>query len=151
MFESFTLMQMITFALAILGAVLGIMNTWRNFDKDRVKLKVVPGRAVVLGGYEDIELSISITNFSSFPVVITEVGVLYQGTKVRGAVPKPVILDGKEFPRKLEPRTSISTYMYSDILLKRDGHSVKSVYAITDCGIMIRGTSQALKQMIARS
>jgi len=60
-------MQLITFSLAVLGAVLGIMNTWENFDKDRIKLKVIPARAVVGGSYQDIKLAISITNFSSFP------------------------------------------------------------------------------------
>jgi len=38
--------------------------------------------------------------------------------------------------------------MYSDILSKRDGHSIKSAYVMTDCGTMVTGTSPALKEMI---
>ena len=150
MSESFSLINAITLFIAVLGAVLGIMNTWRNINRDRVRLRVTPKQASPYGAiaHQPIKLNIDITNLSTFSLIITEVGVLYHGTSKRGAVVSPIILDGGEFPRKLEPRTSVSAYMPSDILNKMDGHSVKCVYATTDCGVTIRGNSPALKQLI---
>lgn len=43
----------ITLGIALLGAVLGILNTWRSFDRDRVKLRVVPKIAMPIGKVQD--------------------------------------------------------------------------------------------------
>jgi hypothetical protein len=32
--------KLVTFALAVLGSVLGVLNTWRNMSKDRLKLRL---------------------------------------------------------------------------------------------------------------
>ena len=153
MAESFTLINGITLSIAVLGAVLGIMNTWRNFDRDRVKLQVIPKQAIPVGAlaHQPIQLCIDITNFSTFPLTITEVGVLYHGTSKRGAVISPIIIDGGSFPRKLEPRTSFSAYLATGALSAMDGNSVKCAYAQTDCGVMVTGNSPALKQLIKAS
>ena len=153
MSESFTLINGITLSIAVLGAVLGILNTWRNINRDRVKLRVVPKQTFGVGGLvqQKVSLCIEVTNFSTFPLTIREVGVLYHNTTVRGASINPIIYDGGEFPRKLESRTSMSAYLQAEILQKRDGHSVKCVYAITDCGVMIKGNSPALKHLIKMS
>ena len=144
--ESISITESITFAIAVLGAVLGVINTWRNINKDRVKLKVIPKYAMITSG--EPQLCIEVINFSTFPLVITEVGVLYSGTTDRGASINPFIYDGGSFPRKLEQRTSFSAYLSIDILKKNNGHKVKMVYAMTDCGEMVTGKSPALKDMI---
>jgi len=36
----------LTLVLASIGAVLGVMNTWRAFDRDRLKLRVRPKQAI---------------------------------------------------------------------------------------------------------
>ena len=148
--ESFTLINAITLSIAVLGAVLGIMNTWRNINRDKVKIQVVPKQAIPAGAvsHHPINLCIDITNFSTFPLTIVEVGVLYYGTSARGASIDPIIYNGGPLPRKLEPRTSVSTYLPLEIVSERDGHSVKCVYATTDCGVTIKGKSPALEQLI---
>ncbi len=153
MAESFTLINGITLSIAVLGAVLGVMNTWRNINRDKVKIQVIPKQAIPVGAvsHQPINLCIDITNFSTFPLTIVEVGVLYYGTSARGASVNPIIIDGGEFPRKLEPRTSISAYLLPEILNKMNGYPVKCVYATTDCGVTIRGNSPALKQLIKMS
>ena len=45
MSDSFTIVDGITLAIAVLGAALGIINTWKSIDKDRLKLKVIPKHA----------------------------------------------------------------------------------------------------------
>ncbi len=147
--DQFTIVDGITLSIAVLGAVLGILNTWRAIDRDRVKLKVIPKQAIPVGNMPDqrVRLCIDVTNFSTFPLTITEVGVLYKGTDKRGAVVNPIIIDGGGFPRKLEPRTSFTAYMHPEALLRSNGHKVKCVYAKTDCGVLVKGNSLALKQM----
>lgn len=137
-------------SIAILGAVLGMMNTWRTIDRDRVKLKVIPKQAIPVGTMIDqrIRPCIEVTNFSTFPLTITEVGVLYHGTDRRGAVTYPIITDGGKFPRRLEPRTSFTAYMNPDALMHSSNHLVKCAYAKTDCGVLVKGNSPALKQMV---
>lgn len=148
--NNFTIVDGITLSIAVLGAGLGVINTLRLIYRDRVKLKVVPKRAIPVGKMIDkrIRLCIDVTNLSTFPLTITEVGVLYHGTDKRGVVVNPVIRDGGGFPRKLEPRTSLTTYMRPEALEQTDGHLVKLAYASTDCGVLVKGNSPALKQMV---
>lgn len=148
--NNFTIIDGITLSIAVLGAVLGILNTWLSIDRDRVKLKVIPKQAVPVGAMMDqrVRLCIDITNFSTFPLIITEIGVLYRGSNNRGAVLNPIIMDGGSFPRKLEPRTSFTAYMHPEALFHDHGHLVKYAYAKTDCGVLIKGNSPALKQMV---
>ena len=122
--------------------------TWRNINKDRVKLKVIPKYAMITSG--EPQLCIEVINFSTFPLVITEVGVLYSGTTDRGASINPFIYDGGSFPRKLEQRTSFSVYLPIEILKPRNSHNIKCVYVATDCGEIIKGKSPALKEMIKK-
>lgn len=150
MADNFTIVDGVTLSIAVLGAVLGILNTWRAIDRDRVKLKVMPKQAIPVGNMIDqrIRLCIDVTNFSTYPLTITEVGVLYHGTDRRGAVVNPIIIDGGVFPRKLEPRTSFTAYLHPEALERSNGHLVKCAYAKTDCGVLVNGNSPALKQMV---
>jgi len=147
--NNFTIVDGITLSIAVLGAVLGIINIWRSIDRDRVKLQVIPKQAFPVGGIDqETKLCIDVTNFSTFPLTITEVGVLYRGTSERGAIINPIIIDGGDFPRKLEPRTAFSAYARLDSMRRANGKSVKCAYVKTDCGVMVKGNSPALKQMV---
>jgi hypothetical protein len=148
--ESISISGSITLAIAVLGAVLGIINTWRNINKDKVRLKVTPKYAIFNNDIED-QLSIEVINFSSFPLIVREVGVYYYGTSKRAAVATPNIYDGGSFPRKLEQRISMSVYLPIEILKQRNNHRVKCVYVMTDCGKIIKGKSSALTEMIKKA
>lgn len=141
--------EAITLVLATVGATLGVINTWKAIDKDRPKLRVVPKQAFRVGyGSDNTKfLCFDVTNLSSFPITVTEVGVLYWWSRRRGAIIHPIIHDGKEFPRKLEPRTSFSAYAapgaLADVL-----RPIRCVYAKTDCGLIFKGSSPALRQLV---
>ena len=147
--DGFTLKDMITFATASVGAVLGILNTWRSWDKDRPKLRVVPKQAflVTMDGQVDdrARLCIQVTNLSAFPLTITEVGVLYRGTKMRGALHESVGPRPFRFPQTLEPRTSLTLYAAPHAL--RGSRPIRCAYAHTDCGLQFKGNSGALRQL----
>ena len=145
----FTLTEALTLAIASVGAVLGIINTWHQRNQRKVKLWVVPKHAIPVGALEgfNITMCIEVINLSTFPVTVSDVGVLYRGTDVRGAVVQPIFIDGGSFPRRLEPRAAFTAYMAGESIGGRDNHRVKCAYARTDCGVTATGTSPALRQI----
>jgi hypothetical protein len=124
MTTSFTAVQAVTLSVAVLGAVLGIINTWHGLDKSRLKLKVTPAHAIPVGGVDPmLTFCIEVTNLSTFPVTICDVGVFYKGTDKRWSIIHPVLIDRGPWPRRLEPRSSVSVYSQSpDSAL---GHKIK--------------------------
>ena len=141
-----TTFQAITLAIAAVGAVLGIINTWRSVDQSRVKLKVVPTHAIPYGAADpNIRFCVQVTNLSEFAVTIDDAGVFYHGTDKRGSIVNPVFADHGSWPRRLEPRTSIS--VYSQLPYSSSGHKIKCAFARTQCGRTKTGTSPALRQI----
>lgn len=137
--------QIITLALAAVGAVLGVINTWHALNNSRVKLVVRPMHAVPVGGLNsNIAFCIEVTNLSNFPVTVSEVGVFYHGTKARGAITNPILADGGAWPRRLEPRSSVTVYSQNPAV---GAHPIKCAYATTECRVTQRATSPALKQL----
>jgi len=144
--QGITNVQLITLAIAVLGAVLGIINTWHGLDNDRVKLKVVPAHAIPFGAIDSIlKFCIGITNLSAFPVTVSDAGVFFKWTTNRGSIVNPVFADGGCLPRRLEPRSSVT--VYSQVPKNKDGHKIKCAYAKTECGVVAKGNSGALKQI----
>jgi len=136
-----------TIALAAVGAVLGIMNTWNALSQRRVRLIVRPTLAYFTTGGPPM-FSISVTNMSTFPLTISEVGFTgWRGTNGKRAVCTSAHpIDGKEFPRRLASREAIS--LYFDVSnLPRDPKFLAKAYALTDCGETAYGTSEALNDV----
>ena len=131
--EPFSTKDAVTLAIASVGAVLGIINTWKALDKDRPKLRVVPKQAFLVGPAAQLDsrnrLCIEVTNLSTFPLTVTEVGVLFHGTDGRGALIHHTLNNGGTLPQRLEPRTSVTVYgaclsvNWTLVLSPRDGVS----------------------------
>lgn len=139
--------ESITFTIAVLGAVLGIINTWVGLSKEGVKLVVTPKHAIPVGGAsEHLEFCVEVVNLSAFPVTVSEVGIFYRGTDKRSVIPNPVTSDGGPFPRRLEPRSAVTLYSERPRSVV-DGNKMKCVFAKTDCGTVRKGTSPAFRQM----
>jgi hypothetical protein len=144
--------DILTIAMAGVGAALGIINTLHQLSLNRVKLRIVPKSAKpVAGGAaihhssgkhdSDATLCIEVINLSAFPVTIREVGYSVAGTKARKAVPLPALTDNKAWPRRLEQRESVTAYVdFHD-----SADQIKKAYAITECGNVRYGTSPALE------
>lgn len=137
----------LTFGIAVLGAGLGIINTWRSFDRDRVRLLVTPKEAIPFGAaeyqYPNIEFCIEVVNLSFFPLTVSEVGVLLRGASTRSVVVQPIIIDGRSMPLRLEARESASFYMEAP--RNHGGHPLSAAYAKTSCGRVFKGNSPALQ------
>lgn len=141
-----TIIEAVTLSIALLGAVLGLVNTWHSLDESRVKLKVRPAHAIPVGTVNPaLTFCIEVTNLSTFSVTVCDVGVFYRGTSKRGSIVTPFLIDGGKWPRRLEPRSSVT--VYSERPDSTPIQRIKCAYARTECGVTKTGTSPALKQI----
>jgi hypothetical protein len=147
-----TIIQSITLAIALLGATLGLINTWFALDKSRVKLRLVPKSAYPFGSdAPNVDFCIEVTNLSAFAIYLDEGGVLYSGTSKRGVIINPIFhneINGV-WPKKLESRESTSIYMR--VSPSDSGHKAESVYMKTQCGIKKIVKSKIMQQLIEKS
>ena len=145
----FELKDIFTLCFAAVGAVLGVINTVHNLNQKRVRLKVIPKYAFPVSAQGELgqEMAcIEVVNLSTFAVTITEVGFTIDGHPRKGkraALPQPLLFDGKPWPRRLEPRQSVSTYFELHKLPRKIGKA----YAFTDCLETELGDSPALAQL----
>lgn len=78
-------------SIAVLGAVLGVINTWHGLDKSRPKLRVRPAHVIPVGSApRSLTFCIEVTNLSAFALTICDVGVLYRRTL--NAADSPVLI-----------------------------------------------------------
>jgi hypothetical protein len=140
-----------TLGIALIGAVLGIVNMWRSISRDKPKIKVIPKRAIPVGGFDErIDFCIEAVNLGTVAVTVSELGLFHQGSAYRSSLTiTPIIIDGGTWPRRLEPRTSVTVYGRSDSI-NSSQHPIRCAYAMTDCGLTFEGSSDALEGM-ARS
>lgn len=138
----------ITLGIAILGAVLGLWNTWQGWRDRSVRLKLRATQAIGLGGPAPTCLSIEVTNLSSFPITIEEVGLTVgrpRGHLPRRAMIPPHSIVVGSLPLRIEPRHSGSVVGWAQEL-PNDGYD--HAYARTSGGEMAFGTSPALRQWV---
>lgn len=143
------IINLITFAIAVVGALLGIINTVHNLDKDRVKIRVQPVLAIMMGiPQRDEEYTgVQITNLSSFSISIHDVGFLLQKTDKRAAIVNPLTANGEvSLPFELGSRKKETFYTKLDSLI-RDAGLLKCAYCFTSCGTEVFGNSKIIKQI----
>ena len=148
--------ESITLTIAIIGAVcgvtgvvLGIVNTWRQLRRDKVRLKIVPSHVIPVGAVADPgwNFGIEVINMSEFPVTISDVGFLLNNGDKGTIATLPGFEQYGSLPLRLEPRTAFSKYFFVDSETN-DWKDTKSAYALTLDGTLATGTSGALKQLI---
>ncbi|THF61974.1 hypothetical protein [Pseudothauera rhizosphaerae] len=164
------LKDIITAIAALVGMVLGIYNYLHARAADRVRLRVVPksssyqgkdftGREFYLHNkdrfdihhptYPPDTLSVEVVNLSKFPVTVDEIGLRSRWRKTRLVLVNPVLADRGPWPRKLEPRESVTASFDLTSLIDSDHlPSVTHAYATTICGSTCLGESGALKELV---
>lgn len=140
----------LTFAAAIIGAVLGIMNTWNSLNQRRVRLRVTPKHTIsVPDGQRGF--AIEVINLSAFAVTVDEVGFEIGGRNVtknpRAVIAYPDLPDGKPWPRRLEPREDVSVHLNVAHMAVHRGKKIGRAYATTACDETRYGNSPALGQL----
>jgi hypothetical protein len=139
----------LTAVTASIGAGLGIWNLVQGFWQRRVRLKVVPKLSVCNGpGYVSSNrdllpngfVCIEVTNLSSFPVTIAEVGFFLKGKAGRSVViPDPLTF----LPKRLESRESIDVRATRS---KGFPKNAKKAFAKTQCDETRYGDSIVFKK-----
>lgn len=138
------IVQWATFGIAVLGAVLGILNTWQNLRRDSVRLEVQPAHAIAVGMNPEPRFCITVVNAGSRAVTLNDVGFRMKGTEGRASLAMHgVASDGTSLPRKLEPLSSVTFFCFA----YPAGSVVKDAYASTLCGRTFTGSSEALRQV----
>lgn len=141
--------ELITFSLSVLGAGLGVLNYWRDYSKDKVRLKVIPKRVIPSGGANPrINVGIEVINLSNFPLSVLEIGFKTREREKRMAIIQPITSDDEKYPFRLEPRSSRTVYA---ILEDKDAVNVIGAYASTACGVEKFGNSPALKGYVKKA
>ena len=139
-----TLKDFLTMGAAVIGAVLGIMNTWNAMNQKKVRLRVLPAYSIMTASGA-VGFSIEVTNLSPFPVTITEVGVMLPGKK-RIPILDPFFADRGDWPRRLEARSVVTAHFGLHYLLNANQKFGKA-YAHTACGEHRYGSSKALNEV----
>jgi hypothetical protein len=139
----------ITFGVALIGAGLGVFNTWQGVRDRSVRLRVIPKYA------EPVDqnmrrmgqpcLSIEVQNLGAYPVTIEEVGLLIGKSKGdlprRAPLPPQFIVMGPKLPHRLERHDAISLVTP---LINLPDNDITGAYARTAAGKLVKGTSAAL-------
>jgi len=139
----------VTLAIALVGACLGMFNTWQGLRDRAIRLRVIPTFA------EPVDdqmrkvgppcLSIQVQNLGAYPVTIEEVGLLIGKTKSdlprRAPFPPKHIIMGPALPHRLERHDAISLVVPINSLPDQD---FTGAYARTAAGRIVRGQSAAL-------
>jgi hypothetical protein len=165
--------QNITLVTAIIGAVcgvsgmiLGIINTWQQISKNRVRLKVIPKIAFMLDANNALtvdrhnssvsdrirkgipfRLCIEVINLSAFPLTISDVG-FGKRDKLRHILFHPELTPGKTWPPRLDSRESVVAYVKIGEHLDPKVMNKALAYANTDCGVTCYGTSPIFKEYV---
>jgi hypothetical protein len=130
-----------------IGSVLGIINTWRAFSHDRVRLHVVP-RWVIYGS-GDRAMCIEVINQSHVPVTVSQVGYkVHDKEKIFVFRPAP---PGDTLPKRLEPRESVTVIAPLGTENSPFMKDVVSAFAETACDHTFIGTSPALKGFVEKA
>lgn len=140
------LREWVTFGLAVLGAALGVINAWKSWVADRVRLKVLPASA--FGNDGTAYLSIEVRNLSAFPVTVTAAGFEVRGSATHIQIIRPVLLGADRLPVRLESRAAVTVLAPLAALEKDQVATVRSAYITTACGLRLTRSSKVLRQVV---
>ena len=162
--------EIIVALAAFSGMGLGFYNLWNEKQKDKVKLKVIPksikhkgenniGQTYILTTSNEFNINSSqglyafeVINFSKFAITVGEVGFLNSKTNGRSSMSAPILYDDGVWPRKLEPRESVTLYAdLASILDMKHLPYVNTAFALTTCDHMEKGSSDSLVQLVEHS
>jgi hypothetical protein len=158
----------ITFAIAVAGLILGIVNYRRSIVADRVHLRVTPGLAWRMADgssllasstrsrYEEMTekygqpiLTIHVVNVGKIAASITQIGfcITHPDKGVSTIIAKPFIDRAAAWPTRLEPKSAIRYHVPHDHAAKMGVKYIRA-YATTACGVSAIGTSDAFKHWL---
>jgi len=140
-------LQLGTLAIALLGAVLGVLNTWRAFSNDRVRLRVRGAYIMRTDGVEG--MSVEVVNLSVFPVTITAMGATMRDGRGKHWQFLGLFFPGGEaLPHRLEPRTALTALLIPSAPELDVMQASEALYVSTACGLFVTGGQRELRAAV---
>jgi hypothetical protein len=146
--DSITLITAIAgVSFGLLGAVLGVVNTWRAIDRDRIRIRVEPAFFIRTDGIVKMDgYRLIITNLSYIPVTITQVGFTMRHGKDLLTFVSPIDCT---LPQRMEARTRLTASIPKPD--SPDFLDIRCAYADTACGKRFTGNCRAFLRELKRS
>lgn len=163
----FSTKELIIAIPAFVGMGLGLYNLVRDILGNRVNLKVVPKSVVAFSKDEfgntvfkwsphsfkaehnSDYLAVEIINQGNVTVTIDSVGFFAKGDKTPLQIYKPMPVDRGTWPRRLESHESVTIVgSLPDFLAAQKSKNVITAFAETQSGIICKGTSKALQEIV---
>jgi hypothetical protein len=137
----------VTLGVALLGALLGIINLLRAIGHDRIRLHVSAG---FYARPPDMRPGIYIeaVNLGYLSVTVSQIGFLLSDARKQIAFPDLFFLRQESLPYRLEPRAMLTAYVPAGRQDDPAFASVTRAFAKTACGLTFTGTSPYLKDCI---
>jgi len=136
-----------TLVIAIVGALLGIINTIKALRKDTMRVKILPSWET---DFSLTQLSVNVINLSQFPITIENVGFKINRKQILYIW--DIRTESKEndgyLPQEINPRNKLKIPISLRVVADSNFRNVKKVIIITADGRKFYGTSPALKQMV---
>ncbi len=145
----------------------GLYNFVRDILKNRVNLKIVPKSVVAFATDENGGIvfrwsphhfdpkekaeyfAIEIVNRGAIPVTVDSVGFLVKGKENPLQIFRPIPVDQGSWPRRLEPHEAVTVVgSLPDLLASKKCSKLVSAFAETQSGIIRKGSSKALRQLV---
>jgi hypothetical protein len=136
------LVQAVTLAIALVGALLGFLNTWRTFSQDRVRLRVRSHYNLFTNGEE--RLGVTVVNLSTFAVTIAHIGLTMRSTENRLHFIDPMLSNGDKLPHRLEPRASFTAFPAAGAHKGKGMDRAHRAFVTTQCGVEVLGSAKHL-------
>lgn len=138
-------MAVVTFATAVLGAVLGVFNAWRAWLSDRPRLRLRVAHA--FGAPFDRMLMLEVVNLSGFPVTVTALGFNLRGSAQHVVIQWPTFTQGEKLPVRLEPRAACTALMPLGAFQQQQLARIELAYVRTACGLEVKAGRNLLRQL----
>ncbi len=154
--------EIITFTIAAVGAVLGVINLWLTWKRERLRLKVVPKSFFGVSsesGTPDPDFYFTTSKGEKLPkylcvdainkgiaTTVTEVGFLLRGTSDRFVITDQFPPRRIQIPFRLEPHSSVTVYADAfEPEVLPELAKIKCAYATVASGKCFTGRSQTLR------
>lgn len=131
----------------MVGTIVGIVALLRQIDRDRVRLRIGARWAITSDSPGTRLISISVTNLSTFPVTLSEVGVLCDNGRQRVIDPHALA----QLPKRIEARTAVSILLSPQFLRNAMCRTATYAFARTDCGEWFQSRGDCISKIVSEA
>jgi len=139
-----------TLAIAVLGAVLGILNFYRAVVRDRVNIKIRPSLYFMAppGGESFTGLCVEVVNLGFIPVTISNAYFQMQDDSLFADLQIRTNLGLQKIPIRLDPRESTTFFFNSELNAEMALLEARCVLVKTACGINLKNSNKEFRKWI---